>query len=695
MTKCYNDIGRLFFKTLLCLISFTSFLTFETSLANNWDSIQAIPLNSNHSSGKLIRYYTPTTFISTDSILTTAKQNKFIIPKNDVFTKLTTIKQPVWIFLKTPSSLIITDQYLVIDNVNFNVIKLYKYEQNKLTLVSKKGMALPYSDENLFPEQLTFEVNPSTIYFIEASDFYNVNFPIFVRTNNINIQKTVIKNLFNAFYWGVIMLIGLVVLFLFIRTKEIVFLYYCLFLFGTIFLNLCLDGYAFAYIWPNHPMINDYKYGLYGLSVASMPLFMYYFLDIQHHFPRIKIFFIIISALFISIPLINLLGYQALCMLTLHLTAIIQIFLYLGLGFCLFSKGNKNALYFIIAWSLYLISILLAVLSASDIIPSTSYLNNYIQIGTLIQIAIFSYILSGKYKEIKQRNIEAQRKLIEVLKERETDLTIQKAELEKLVSLRTQEIIIKNNELSKINDHLNEIVNQKTFELQNSLEEIIRTNDQLKQFNYITSHNLRGPVSSLQGLLHLYDIEQTDSDKKIYVEKMKGVINRMDEILIDLNKILSNKIETNLKENITFEEIIQNNIKQLDISKHTVELTIDSNLKIVGIKSYYESIFYNLLSNSHKYANPNQELKINIAIDSLSEKTYSITFSDNGIGMNESKTAEKLFGFYMRFHNHVEGKGIGLYITKTQIEQLGGSIRAESKINVGTTFIIELPITSS
>ena len=206
---------RYFLKISICLITVLLLLDSQKTVAANWDSITPIPINSSHSSAKLIRYYSPIGFISTDSILKIAKQNKFSTPENGVFTKITRIEKPVWIFLKTPSYSAGMDQYLVIDNVNFNLINLYSYEKNHLTLVSKKGMALPYSDENLFPEQISFKVNSSTIYFLEATDFYNVNLPIFVRTNNINIQKTVIKNLFNAFYWGVITVIGLVVLFLF------------------------------------------------------------------------------------------------------------------------------------------------------------------------------------------------------------------------------------------------------------------------------------------------------------------------------------------------------------------------------------------------------------------------------------------------------------------------------------------------
>jgi signal transduction histidine kinase len=681
-----------FLRISLCIVLFFLFPSLHIVSASNWDSLLPIPLNSNVSSGKLIRYYSSAGVISTDSILTLAKQDAFAIPENDVCAIISNIEKPVWLYFKTPQKSEIGNQYLVIENANFHLINLYAFEDNTLKRISTKGMSLTYSSKNLFPEQVNFKVKPSTLYFIEAYDYYNATFPIYVRTNGVNIQKAVLKNLFNAFYWGVITVIGLIILFLFIQSKEIVFLYYALFLFGTIFLNLCLDGYAFAYFWPNHPAINSYKFALYALSALTMPLFVYHFLDVRNYLPKTKPLFLFILALFSLTCLLNISEYYTYSMYLLEITAFIQISIYIGIGFRLLSKGNKNALYFIIAWSVYLISVLLAVLSASDILPSTSYLNNYIQIGTLFQICIFSYILSGKYNEIKQLNTESQQKLIEVLRDRETALTNQKEELEHLVLLRTQEIFNKQDELHTLNGQLNEIVNQKTFELQHSLEEIVRANNQLKQFNYITSHNLRGPVASLKGLMNLYDIENTKVDKEMYISKMKIVIERMDEILSDLNKILSNKISHNLKEIISPEEIIDNNLIQFEINKNYVEVSIDPSLEISGIKSYYESIFYNLLSNSQKYAAPNRELKIAIQIQKISEAQFRITFTDNGIGMDATKTSDKLFGFYMRFHSHVEGKGLGLYITKTQIEQLGGTIRAESQLGVGTTFIIELPI---
>ena len=113
---------------------------------------------------------------------------------------------------------------------------------------------------------------------------------------------------------------------------------------------------------------------------------------------------------------------------------------------------------------------------------------------------------------------------------------------------------------------------------------------------------------------------------------------------------------------------------------------------MMGIKSFYESIFYNLISNALKYKKKEVQLKLTFNVQKSSEKNCTITITDNGIGMDLLKVGDKIFGFYKRFHPQIEGKGLGLFITKTQIELMGGTIRVESIPNIGSTFIIDLPI---
>ncbi|MGZ3901885.1 MAG: sensor histidine kinase, partial [Bacteroidia bacterium] len=128
------------------------------------------------------------------------------------------------------------------------------------------------------------------------------------------------------------------------------------------------------------------------------------------------------------------------------------------------------------------------------------------------------------------------------------------------------------------------------------------------------------------------------------------------------------------------------------INNEPVQILTDFNVvnKIISVKSYVHSIFYNLISNSIKYRQPDQTLVI--AIKSfVNKEKIMISFKDNGIGIDLIKHGDKIFSLYSRFHLNIEGKGMGLFMIKTEAESLGGNITVKSKPGEGAEFIVELP----
>jgi len=109
---------------------------------------------------------------------------------------------------------------------------------------------------------------------------------------------------------------------------------------------------------------------------------------------------------------------------------------------------------------------------------------------------------------------------------------------------------------------------------------------------------------------------------------------------------------------------------------------------MITLKSYLHSIFFNLVSNSIKFCRPGIKAIIEITT-ALQNDKIQIVFKDNGLGINLAQHGQNLFGLYKRFHDHVDGKGMGLYMVKTQVESLGGKITASSEVNKGTEFRIE------
>jgi signal transduction histidine kinase len=221
---------------------------------------------------------------------------------------------------------------------------------------------------------------------------------------------------------------------------------------------------------------------------------------------------------------------------------------------------------------------------------------------------------------------------------------------------------------------------------------MVRNND-LEQFAYIISHNLRAPVANIIGASNaLNDSDVTAEEQDILSKAINTSVIKLDNVVKDLNHILQIKSSINeTKEVVNFSELvndIKESIKNLIEDRVTIEHDFSSLNEYVTIKPYLYSIFYNLISNSIKYRR--SDVLGSIIIKSLTEKdTVKLVFTDNGRGIDMTKNKDHVFGLYKRFHPGTEGKGMGLYMVKTQVETLGGKITIKSEENIGSEFIIE------
>jgi PAS domain S-box-containing protein len=227
------------------------------------------------------------------------------------------------------------------------------------------------------------------------------------------------------------------------------------------------------------------------------------------------------------------------------------------------------------------------------------------------------------------------------------------------------------------------------------ISELTQNNKDLKQFSYITSHNLRAPISNLTGLLNLIeDIPITDVELSEILGGFKKSTSLLNETINDLTKVMIIKDKSSVqKEDVILEEVFENIFNQLNFQ-------IEANLPILKInfvnaptvrinKPYMESILLNLLTNAIKYKSENRILRIAIESNIVNDKTV-LTFSDNGIGIDLKRNHDKVFGLYQRFHDYPDSKGLGLYLVKSQVEAMGGTISIESTVNKGTTFTLTL-----
>ena len=225
------------------------------------------------------------------------------------------------------------------------------------------------------------------------------------------------------------------------------------------------------------------------------------------------------------------------------------------------------------------------------------------------------------------------------------------------------------------------------------IRELTQNNKDLKQFSYITSHNLRAPLSNLIGLLNL--IEDTPNDNQELKELISGFsksTHLLNETINDLAKVMIIKDNPSIqKEEILLNGIFENVFcqlnSQIELYKPIIKLDFEKAATLYVNKAYIESILMNLLTNSIKYKSENRKLKISIASSQVND-TVVLTFKDNGIGIDLERNKDKVFGLYQRFHNYPDSKGLGLYLVKSQVETMGGTIDIESEVNKGTIFTL-------
>lgn len=225
------------------------------------------------------------------------------------------------------------------------------------------------------------------------------------------------------------------------------------------------------------------------------------------------------------------------------------------------------------------------------------------------------------------------------------------------------------------------------------IRELTQNNKDLQQFSYITSHNLRAPLSNLTGLLNLIDdIPIENEELKEILDGFNKSTHLLNDTINDLVRVIIIKDNPSIqKESLLLKDIFEDVFSQLDflIGLHKPIIKFDfENVSFLNTnKSYLESILLNLLTNAIKYKSETRKLKININAHKTNEKVFLI-FKDNGIGIDLERNRDKIFGLYQRFHDYPDSKGLGLYLVKSQVETMGGTIDIESKVNIGTTFTL-------
>lgn len=221
-------------------------------------------------------------------------------------------------------------------------------------------------------------------------------------------------------------------------------------------------------------------------------------------------------------------------------------------------------------------------------------------------------------------------------------------------------------------------------------ENLTEHNNRLINFAHIVSHNLRSHTSNISMLLDLALQDNPSLIKNDYYRNIKAVSDNMNETIFQLNEIV--EINSKVSSTLTSQNLLVNVEKALNTvqslvnkTNAKVEVEIDSDINVLAVHAYLESIILNLITNAIKYRSPDRNLEIKVEGGLKGSFAY-LRIVDNGLGIDLDRHGSKIFGMYKTFHSHPEARGIGLFISKNQIEAMGGSIMVESELNKGSTF---------
>lgn len=606
------------------------------------------------------------------------------------------------------------------------------YIQNGDSLVDQGFLSdrVPFSDRMVdhknFVIPLDFHRPQTTTIYLKIRNKGSIILPISILpTEQLFHEDLRTEILFGVFY-GIMLVMLLYNLVLAFSARSMTYIYYVGIIAGNVLTLSALNGHAFMYLWYDMPWWGNHVviFGI-GLWILAGNLFATNFLDSKKYFPRYDRIFVVMQGVGLLIIILAFTVDYSISLKTANYSVVINCILLLFSGLYFWSKKVKVAGVFTMAWTVYLIGVLLYALRNLGLLPVNQLTSHALELGAATEVILLSISVGYKYRLMEIERNSAQRKTLNLMSESQLLVQKQNEELETKVAFRTveleqiqDEILQQNNELNLKNDRLTEAqqiieaqnqqlktytddlesqVLERTKDLESTNTELAQNVQKLEQYAFMTAHNLRAPVARLLGLTHLLDIG-ADAEKSEWINilsKIKEEGDSLDAVIKDLNTILelrkegeNTQIEINLEEKLEqIKRILKNSI---ELSKADISCDTKAFDKLNSVSTYIESIFYNLISNAIKYRASDRDLAITIRTEIDGDKKI-LYFEDNGVGIDLEVHKDHIFGMYKRFHSHVEGKGLGLYLVKSQMDILGGKIEVQSKVNQGTIFTLVFP----
>ncbi|QNK61483.1 GHKL domain-containing protein [Pedobacter sp. PAMC26386] len=634
----------------------------------------------------------------------------------------------IWVKFTVQNQSQVENLMLVVAQPAIDSITLYRLEHTKLYASSKLGKFKAFHERLVNNPNYIFPVkiqkNGTETFYISISSTDQIQLPISLGTPKVVLVNDNNKNILFGIYAGIIIIMILYNLFISFTIKDPSYIYYIFYIFFVGLTQATFQGYAFKFLWPDSSWLAiNSSFLVPFFSGITTALFLKRFLQTKIQTPKLHIGIDIFVVLYFIALGLWLSGEHITSIKCLQTLALFGSLYFLYVANVIRRKGSRPALFFLIAYTIFLLCVVIFVLRNFNLIEYNLFTSYILEIGSVIQITLLSFALADKINIYRKDKEQSQEQALQISKENERLIREQNIELEIQVNKRTEEL-----------QSSNATLNLTLTELKEAQSQLVDAEKMagLGQLTAGIAHEINNPINFVTSNIKplgldindLYDViqkyEELDPTGDIQeqltaIDRFKKQID-IDFIKTEINSLLSGigegakrtaEIIRSLK---NFSRLDESDTKPVDLNeglestlvllRSTVPpfINIVKNLQQIPLveclPGKINQVFMNLITNAiHALkVKENQKQEEYIYISTWSEdQQVKISIKDTGSGMTD-EIKQKIFEPFFTTKQVGEGTGLGLSIVFSIIEKHKGHIDVVTKVDIGTEFIITLPL---
>lgn len=612
--------------------------------------------------------------------------------------------------------------YSLLDSISF-----YYHNQGNFTLQQKTGQAFKFETRFNAVTDFNFSTQAGQRdYYFKINSHKPIVLPFEIISDKDLLFKITRFDFFMGIYIGVVLVMILYNLVIFFLTRDKSYLFYILYLLFLGLAQAALFGYTDRFVFFDFPDLNSKFAVLSGalVGIASVA-FIINFLRLKEKAPLFyKLMILVVILDLIGIVLL-ISGNAVIAYNWVNLVALSGSILAIAAAVKLARAGYKPANFFLIAWTIFLVSVIIFALKDFDILPYNPLFRRSMLFGSSIEIVLLSVALADRINQLRRDKEQSQLRALEMAKENEKIIREQNIELERRVDSRTMELQESNEELQVTLDNLKETQSQLVdSEKMASLGQLTAgiAHEINNPINFIASNikPLKLDLSEIYEIIAAFELlDESSSSQDIASAKAKMVELDYDFIKTEIESLVSgisdgavrtseivlglrnfSRLDEDVVKKASPNEGLESTLVLLrNKTKDLIEVVEDYDPNIGDIDCFpgkLNQTFMNILNNAIYAVNEKEyqgEEKPTITIRTRKEDAewVSIHLIDNGIGMDEN-TRKKIFEPFFTTKNVGDGTGLGMSIVFKIIERHGGKMTVESEPGKGTEFKIVVPV---